>query len=652
MMHAANHRAIAPCCSLRRSRWLPALLCLALIAFAGWLGSGGVDGASTPEWIEVAPGILRTAQFPAGYALIDGKNALLIDAPHSAEGLKKHGIERIEGVLLTHHHRDTCIAARKLLADKVPVRAAKAGAEWLTPENVRKFWQGAVPLPNSRVGGYLVLPEGLEGVDCTLEDGQKIDFHGRTVDVIATPGHSRDHLAFAVRKADEAPTIFCGDALAEAGKLWTPYTTDWDHWTDVGLKPTAESLRKLAAKRPARLLPAHGKPIEKDCAGVLEQTAKAVEEVGFLKSFERFSKQRLGDAPTYKFLCKEQFDNGGGQPRTWSQVSEHLFCSGNTFALLSREDNAFLVVDPWGKRSAERIAELKKDRKLGKMEVVLFSHAHFDHYDGVHDLPERDAFKVWALDLVALPLADPYLLRAPFLDPRPITFDRRFKDGESAKWREYDFRFWHFPGQTEFTMAVETTIDGKRCLFTADNFFHQDQFSGSGGWMGMNRSFPLSYAFSAQKVLDVKPEWVLAEHGGPFEFNAEDFRRRVRWGKEAAKAADAISPSGSHRRDWDPNRVHVRPLLRKAKPGDTLDWTIFGLNPLATREALSLRFEGHGLTADQTIDMELAAGGSPEKPLRFQLSDKTPKGRHVFTIDVRAGGNPAGCDAILVVDVE
>ena len=25
------------------------------------------------------------------------------------------------------------------------------------------------------------------------------------------------------------------------GKLWTPYTTDWDHWTDAGLRPAADT---------------------------------------------------------------------------------------------------------------------------------------------------------------------------------------------------------------------------------------------------------------------------------------------------------------------------------------------------------------------------------------------------------------------------
>src|SRR5919109_3743322 len=137
-------------------------------------------------------------------------------------------------------------------------------------------------------------------------------------------------------------------------------------------------------------------------------------------------------------------------------------------------------------------------------------------------------------------VAQPLFYRAPSLDPRRVRFDRRPKDGETLTWREYRLRFHHLPGQTEYTMGVETTIDGKRGYFTADNFFHQYQFSGTGGWMGLNRSWPLPYAASAQKVLDAAPDWVLAEHGGAMEFSAEDFRRRVRWGKVSAVAADAL----------------------------------------------------------------------------------------------------------------
>jgi glyoxylase-like metal-dependent hydrolase (beta-lactamase superfamily II) len=282
----------------------------------------------------------------------------------------------------------------------------------------------------------------------------------------------------------------------------------------------------------------------------------------------------------------------------------------------------------------------------------MFSHAHYDHYDGIYDIPGRDKFETWTLDKVAVPIADPALLRAPFLDARPVKIDRRPKDGESLTWREYRFRFHHLPGQTDYTMGMETVIDGKRCFFTADNWFHQDQFSGTGGWMGLNRSWPLPYAASAQKVLDARPEWVLAEHGGPFEFHPEDWRRRVEWGKVGARAADAICVSGNHRHDWDPHRVRIEPLSHKARPGATLKGSLVVSNPLARAAKMTVLLEGRGLTGDQKWDLEVPGGGTIRREISVRLRDTVAVGRHVFALTVKEGDTTDGCDAFIAVDVE
>jgi len=627
-------------------RILPGICCLALVGIGFWRGVG--DDRMAAAWVEVAPGVLRTPGYPHGYALIDGANALLIDAPRNAEGLKAAGVKKIEQVLLTHHHHDTCAAADTFLAAKVPVRAPKLSAKWLTPENVSKYWADSIPMRSSGNAAYLVLPVGLDGVDCSLDDGQEIAWHGWSIKAVATPGHTRDHFAFAARKGKDGKLlVFSGDALAQSGKLWTPFSTDWDHWTDLGLKPTAASLRKLADLKPAALLPAHGVPIVADTVTALTRTAEAVEEMAFLKSFERFTKERLGKEPKYNYLAPDQVKSIGALP--WTKVSDHLFLTGNTYVLKSR-DGPFLVVDPFGPRIAEQIATVKKAEKLGDMEVILFSHAHNDHYNGVHALPDRDRFKVWTLDAIAGAIADPYVLRAPFLDPRPVKIDRRLKDGETAMWREYKLVFHFFPGQSEFTMAVETTIDGKKCLFTADNFFHQDMFSGSGGWMGLNRSFPPRYAQSAQKVLDLAPEWVLAEHGGPFEFSAEDFKRRVRWGQVSGEAADALSVSGSHRRDWDPNRLTVQPLLVKAAPGAKVKAELVAANLQRRPDKVTMRLLGRGVFPDQVLTLDPQAG-TARKEFTLQLGDKIAPGRHIFILRSDDDKSPDGSDAFLAIEV-
>lgn len=627
---------------MRRRQTLLCLICVAVIGPVTWMAQTRSGDDKQPSWTEVVPGILRTAGYPAGHALVDGKAALLIDAPHGLPGLPDR---RIEGVLLTHHHRGAVGALGELLKLDIPVRAPKGAAEWLTIDGVRKYWRESLPLRGSRTA-YQIVPQGFDGIDYSLVHGQKVAWRGWDIEVISAPGHALAHVAFLVRKGKTGQAnLFCGGALAVSGKLWAPYTTDWDHWTDLGLKPAAESLRKLAARKPDRVLPAHGPVIDKEPAAALLRTAEAVEEVGFLRSFERFTKQRLGNAPSYKFLVPEQAMTNGSKP--WSRVSEHLFVTGNTYVLTSK-DNATLMIDPWDQRSADQFAKLTKDEKLGPLEVVMFSHAHFDHYDGIYYLPGRDKLEVWTLDQVATPIAEPFRWRAPFLDARPVKIDRRPKDGDLLAWREYRFRFRFLPGQSRFTMGVETEIDGKRCFLTADNFFHQDMFSGSGGWMGLNRSWPLPYAESAQKVLDARPDWVLAEHGGPFEFNAEDFRRRVEWGKAGARAADVISPSGNHRHDWDPNRVLVEPLVHKCKPGDTIKATLVVDNPLAMAKKLVVHIDGFA----RKWELEIPRRGTTRREFSQQLPRDLAAGRHVYPLRVLDGDRLDPVDAFVVVDVE
>jgi glyoxylase-like metal-dependent hydrolase (beta-lactamase superfamily II) len=630
-----------------RPRLFLAAPCLAAVAAVAWLCHARLQPA-IGAWVEVMPGVFRTKQAPYGYAVVHGGRAVLIDAPVSPVATNALRADAIDAVLLTHAHRDTAAHAAAYRKAGVAVRAAKEGAEWLTPEGVTKAWKDAVPLRNSRTG-YFLLPEGVPGIDCTLEPGKAIALGPWTVTPVATPGHSRDHLAFRLTKADGTNVVCCGDAFHSPGKLWTPYTTDWDHWTDAGLKPAAESLRALAKLNPTHLLPAHGPVLAKDCAKALADTAAAVEEAGFMKSFERFSK-RVGEQPQYAFLVpKEQVGSGGDKP--WSKVSDRLWITGNTYVLKARDGDGCLVLDPWAERIAAQIEKLRAAEKLGPVEVVAFSHAHYDHFDGLYYMAGRDRVQVWGLDTVAGPLKEPFRWRAPFLDERPIQFTKELKDGETAAWGGYEFKFHHLPGQTWYTAAIETTIDGKRCVFTADNFFHQDQYSGSGGWMGLNRSSPVSYGRSARKVLDLAPEWVLAEHGGPYVFNAEDYRRRERWGAAAGKACDALSPSGSHLRDWTPHRVSVEPVRLTAKAGDTVRVTahVDGVGP--AQEDGTLTLLGRGVFADMPADMRVAPGRRMTVEWNVTLPPTTAAGRHPFAVSLSEASGAEPVDAFVVIDV-
>src|SRR5262249_10586494 len=153
------------------------------------------------------------------------------------------------------------------------------------------------------------------------------------------------------------------------------------------------------------------------------------------------------------------------------------------------------------------------------------------------------------------------------------------------------------------------------------------------------------------KVLDAGPDWVLAEHGGPFEFSAEDFRRRVEWGKVSAKAADAMCLSGNHLQDWNPHRVHVEPLVQNARAGAKAQGTLVVDNLRSRREKVTVTLEGRGLTKDQTWELGVPTG-TLRQAINVPLSDRLGAGRHVFTLRAVTGGQLEPSDAFFVVDVE
>jgi glyoxylase-like metal-dependent hydrolase (beta-lactamase superfamily II) len=317
---------------------------------------------------------------------------------------------------------------------------------------------------------YLVHPTGIEGVRCDLEDGQTIAWHRWAIEVLATPGHSPDHLAFLARRkppAEGGLIAFCGDALCRPGKIWSPYTTDWHHVNSDGLQAAAASLDSLASRKPDLMCPEHGEPIVQQIPEALAATAQALRRAALLKSFERYTKEVVGQPPQVAFLAPDQVasPNPQGNPKPWTKLAPHLYLTGNTYALASK-DGPVLLMDPYAQDLEQHIEELRKDHGVGPVEVVLISHAHNDHYTGVFALPRREQFQVWTLDRIADVIGNPWRFRAPYVDARVVQTDRRLADGETVNWREYRLKVHHQPGQTAFAMAVEVEVDGKKCLFT------------------------------------------------------------------------------------------------------------------------------------------------------------------------------------------
>lgn len=97
-----------------------------------------------------------------------------------------------------------------------------------------------------------------------LADGETIAAGDGTLQVVHTPGHAPDHVCFW---HEATRTLFAGDLVIAGATVWIPGGADGDLAAYLG------SLERVLVLRPARLLPAHGPPIDDPDAVLRESLA-------------------------------------------------------------------------------------------------------------------------------------------------------------------------------------------------------------------------------------------------------------------------------------------------------------------------------------------------------------------------------------------
>jgi len=173
------------------------------------------------------------------YLIAGGRSALMVDAgvghPRHLEAIATAldiRDTRFEQVIVTHGHADHASGAPAIAA-RFP-DASFSKVPW--PDEDRRYdvrW-------------------------LSLEDGQPIDVGGERLIVIATPGHSPDHVALW---HEESRSIFTGDLVVQGSSVMI-------HWSRGGdLVQYLVSLERLLALAPSIAYPAHG-PVIRDPAAL------------------------------------------------------------------------------------------------------------------------------------------------------------------------------------------------------------------------------------------------------------------------------------------------------------------------------------------------------------------------------------------------
>jgi len=163
--------------------------------------------------------------------LLPGDSAVLVDAgvgrAEHLEALAAHAPSGPAVVLVTHVHPDHASGAPAIAARWPETRFAK----WRWPDRdaaIAVDWE-------------------------PLAAGQRIDTPAGPLEVVHTPGHSPDHVAFWHAASR---TVFTGDLLVQGSTVVIPASHGGS------LADYLASLARVAALRPLRALPAHGPAID------------------------------------------------------------------------------------------------------------------------------------------------------------------------------------------------------------------------------------------------------------------------------------------------------------------------------------------------------------------------------------------------------
>jgi glyoxylase-like metal-dependent hydrolase (beta-lactamase superfamily II) len=207
-----------------------------------------VPGRAAP----VAPGVRAivannpgpfTYKGTVSYIIGRGKVAILDPGPddnaHIAALLDAVRGDAVTAIFVTHTHRDHSPAARKIKAATGATIYAEGPHRLARPLHVGETAQ-------------LDASADLDfHPDIALADREIVAGDGWTIEALATPGHTANHMAYALKEAD---LIFSGDHVM----AWsTPIVAP----PDGAMSDYMASLEKLAHRRESIYLPGHGGPV-------------------------------------------------------------------------------------------------------------------------------------------------------------------------------------------------------------------------------------------------------------------------------------------------------------------------------------------------------------------------------------------------------
>jgi len=601
------------------------------------------------------------------YVVKDGESALLIDLGDGSvlHHLGELGVKQVDWVLFTHHHREQCQGFPKLKEWNAKIGAPAVERELF--EQPAKFRKMNVRLSDAfTIHGTSYVRPSIHPipVDRAFSRMDTLPWKGREFWCIDTRGNSPGGMSYMVRRAGRW-IAFTGDLMIDGARMHNWFDSEWDYGFAAGVYALCNSAGQVEGYDPAWMLPSHGPAIRDGARQLAEYQRK-------LRQFERLF-VRGYDVNTFAGSRQDAMARPTSVPHFW-QISPHLYkfrgpnFSPN-FCLILADSGRGLAIDCglFDEKFLDQSIELMKERLgLQQIDAMIPTHMHGDHFlQGPH-LRKKWGAQLWAIDRMGPPCEHPewFDYSAPIqaygqmFEGKPIDsvkFDRLFKDGESFEWEGFKFTVDWMPGQTEFALAVQGMIDGRKVVFTGDNLFGDPADPRHTGHECVNAHnsavLEEGYIYGAEYLSRIKPDLVMGGHSYVMPDPAAFIERYRLWAYAMRDMFKSILADYPY--DYDPFWVRAEPYRVKVRPGESVDVSVHVRN--FRRRPQTHHIDVHapaGLSAPTArLDGELPAESRKPFPIRLQAAPDAAPGVRIVAFDVTLDGRRYGEIFDLIVEV-
>lgn len=601
---------------------------------------------------QVAEGVFAWRSTCNTWIIREGDAALATDLGDGSvlEHLGEIGVKRLEWLLLTGHHRELLQGAHKLDRGVTRVAAPKEEqALFETPADFRKWHPRLGDKYTVHGSSYVRPPAQPVKVDRWLVDGDVIEWRGRSIRCVSTPGHSPGGMSFQL---DDK--LFIGGVMHDGAKMTNWFDTEWDYGFAKGLDALIGTVDKLIALGPRTAFPAQGPVIAGATAQLSAYKSKLADfRPDYIRGYPVDSLSKRGPHPATKPTKAHYI----------VQVTPHLYMfgpemAGKNFAIIIADSGHALLLDCglFPKLVLERIiSDMKEHLGLKQIDACWISHSHGDHFTLFPALQEHGV-KFWTMDTIADKCENPRFYDYPAMIGaynagfEKARIDRVLKAGDVIEWEGYKLHIDWMPGQTEFGNALWLELDGKKIVFTGDNLFGDPADPAQNGHECVNaRNSAIieeGYLVAAKYLQKLQPDIIMGAHGVLMTEPEEFIGRYHEWALRAIRKYKEMLPDVNYEYLYDPYWVSAYPYrldLTKADSGE-VRVTVRNFRDSPQEHRVEIKTPP-GIEAEpRVLEGSVAARSRQSFPVKIVVKDRgeTAEGVQIAPFDITLDGKRHG----------